>query len=93
MREDAKMWRHMAAELSEAAHAVSPLGLNAWHFSDLGEWMFGLTELYGSLQTRMITLMTQGAANFETVANALLTAAAGYEEDERRGVHQFKNIY
>lgn len=92
MREDAAMWRHMATELSEAAKVADRLDMDARHFSYLGDKV-GMTHIYQAIQAKMSSLMTQGAANFDTIAEALSKAADGYEEDDRRGAHRLNNIY
>jgi uncharacterized protein YukE len=92
MREDAAMWRHMAGELTEAAKIADRLDLEALHFSYVGDKL-GMTRTYQAIQAKMIALMTQGAANFATIAQALNKAADGYEEDDRRGAHRLNNTY
>jgi hypothetical protein len=92
MRQDSHTWRHMAAELSEAARVANRLDLGQRQFSFAADRV-GVTRLYQDIQEKMVKLMEQGAANFESIAQALYAAADGYEEDERRNVHQLKNIY
>lgn len=92
LRDDAQRWLDMADTMRSAASAGARLDLNAFHFSVLGH-LLGIDSLYNQVQQTIVTLLGQGASNFESVAGALKAAADGYEEDERDAVHRMKNIY
>jgi hypothetical protein len=92
LRTDASMWLGMADELREAAGVAGRLDLAALHFSYLGD-KAGLTDAYRDIQDKLIRLLGEGAANFDSMGKALRTAADGYDEDERHAVHRMRNIY
>lgn len=92
LRDDAQKWRFAAGELELAAKVAGELDFQAFHFSYIGD-LIGVTEAYRNLQDKLINVLNGGAANFRNVAQALTLAADGYQEDERNGVHRFKNIW
>jgi hypothetical protein len=92
LRADATMWQEMAGTMREAAGTADRLDLTKLHFSKLGD-MIGIVALYRDIQDRMAQLMREGGANFDVIATALQTAAAGYEKDEQDTVHRMRNIY
>jgi len=92
LRDDAHTWRASGAELDSAARAAAPLGLDAFHFSYLGDQV-GLTGTYQRLHDKMGRLLREAAVNCANVAGALETAAAGYERDERDAVHQLAGVW
>jgi hypothetical protein len=92
LRQDAAMWTGMASELREAGRVADRLDLQALHFSYIADKL-GMTELYHDLQNLMGQYLAQGAENFDSLAQALRSAADGYEEDERNAVHRIRTIY
>lgn len=92
LRDDAQRWLGMADQLRAAADAGDGLDLNAFHFTGLGH-LIGIDDLYNQVQLTIVTLLRQGASNFDSVAGALKAAADGYEQDERDTVHRMRNIY
>jgi hypothetical protein len=92
LRDDAHRWLDMGDQLRAAASAGEGLDLNAFHFSGLGH-LLGVDEMYRQVQQTIVTLLRQGAANFDDVAGALRDAADGYEQDEYDTVHRMRNIY
>jgi len=92
LREDAELWRGMAGEIEVAARVAGEMDFQAFHFSYIAD-LIGVTESYQQVQEKLIQLLGDGAANFRNVAQALNTAADGYEQDERNAVHRLKNVW
>ena len=92
LRDDAQKWRFAAGELEIAAQIAEGMDFQAFHFSYIGD-KIGITESYQRLQDKMIEVLTGGAANFRSVADALTVAAAGYQEDDRKAVHRLKGVW
>jgi hypothetical protein len=92
LRDDAHTWRASGAELDGAARAAAALGLDAYHFSYLGDQV-GLAGVYQRLHAKMGRLLGEAAVNCVAVAGALEAAAAGYERDERDAIHQLAGVW
>lgn len=92
LRQDAAMWLEMSGAMRAAAGVADRLDLTALHFSYLGDKL-DMTDLYEQIKQLMVDYLRQGAENFDSIARALRTAAAGYEEDERNAVHRMRGIY
>jgi hypothetical protein len=92
LRDDAKVWADVAADLSAAEQTARSLTLNAVHFSYVADKL-GMTKLYEQFQTKLYTLLNEGAANDNSVSDALIKAAATYEQEEREGVHRLKGVW
>jgi hypothetical protein len=92
LRGDAHTWRSGGEELQVAAQIAGTLVLEAFHFSYLGDQV-GLTDIYRRVQDKMTRLFEEGATNFGNVANALDSAADGYEQDERNAVHAMRGVW
>lgn len=92
MRSDARGWNESAGELSSATFTASWLNLDAQDFSYLANER-SLTELYSELQNKIVTLLSQGQQNFESISTQMSAAADSYEAEEEAGVHRMRNIY
>lgn len=92
LRTDAARWTELCGELRTVAGTAAGLGLSSFHFSGLGH-LLGIDSLYTEIQQRIVTLLNQGADNFDNIGGALRTAADGYEQDEQNAVHRMRNIY
>lgn len=92
MRADARAWGAAADQLTDAAQNARRLSLDAFHFSYFGEQL-GLTAAYRSLQEKLITLLEQGAANFDSLAVALQRSADTYQAEDEAGVHRMRNVW
>lgn len=92
LRQDARVWSDMAAEMDTALGAARGLTLSAFEFSGLGH-LVGLDRVYDALQQRVVDLLRQGSGNFDSVADALRQAADAYERDEENAVHRLHNVY
>lgn len=92
MRSDAAVWDNAADGLTEAARVAARLDLSALHFSYLGD-VVGLTGVYRELQDKLCRLLTEGAHNLSGLAQALRSAANGYEEEEQENIHHIRDVY
>lgn len=92
LRQDARVWSGMAAEVDAIGQVARGLTLSPFEFSGLGH-LAGLDEIYRALQQRVVDLLHQGSANFDNVSGALRQAADAYERDEENAVHRLRNVY
>jgi len=92
LRSDADDWRQWAATLARASTVVDELGLSVNDMCALSG-MVGLPETYAALRRQAHMLAVQGALRFAEVADALASAADGYERDERNAVHRLRGVW
>ncbi|MCW6010290.1 hypothetical protein K1W54_37940 [Micromonospora sp. CPCC 205371] len=92
LRRDAREWRRWADELDAAARVADDLDLTANEMCGLSEAV-GLPVLYRAVQQRAVELAVTGAREFAAVADALTSAADGYEADERAAVHRLLGVW
>lgn len=92
LRRDAQEWCRWAETLDAAARLAAELDLSANEMCGLSE-LAGLPALYGAVQRRAVALALAGAGQFVAVAEALRSAADGYEADERMAVHRLLGLW
>ncbi|MDQ7907967.1 hypothetical protein RB614_25920 [Phytohabitans sp. ZYX-F-186] len=92
LRSDADEWREWVRALARASTVVDELDLSVNDMCALSG-VVGLPETYGALRQRAQTLAGQGVLRFAEVADALATAADGYERDERAAVHRLRGVW
>lgn len=92
LRTDAQAWLYAAEELTAAEQNVRRLLLDAFHFTSIGHQL-GLTEAYWNLQEKLVELLGQGVANFESLAEALRNSAEVYQAEDEAGVHRMLNTW
>jgi hypothetical protein len=92
LRTDARAWAAAADEMSAAEQTARRLSLDAFHFTYIGD-QIGITEVYRNLQDKLVTLLGQAAANFDSMALALRMSADTYQSEDEAGVHRMRNIY
>lgn len=86
LRADAKMWQEQMAETANRAHSEAQgLTLGTSQMSWAGE-ASGLVATYEAVHQKALRLTSGAEQNFLAVADALRTAADGYESsDEATG--------
>jgi hypothetical protein len=92
LRDDAKQWQDCGADLAAAKATADSLDLEALHFSYIADKL-GVTQIYKEFQDKMIRLMGEGETVCTDVANALLTSAQTYQQEEEAGVHRMNNVW
>jgi hypothetical protein len=83
---DAAMWETAAGDLRSAAAVGDRLDLSRLQLTYLGDKV-GLVEAYQKLQAHLVTVIGQGATNFDNVAAALRKAASDYQREDDAGAH------
>jgi hypothetical protein len=90
LRSDAGKWEGVADTFGSAARQAGRLDLSALHFTYLGDKV-GLVDTYHAIQDTFVTLLNEGATNFENMAVVLRRAADDYERDDEAGAHDIRN--
>ena len=89
---DAAMWEQAAADLRAAAASGDRLDLGRLQLTYMGEKV-GLVERYQQIQARLVSLLYQGATNFDNVAATLRDAAEDYAREDAAGAHAIEGAY
>lgn len=90
--QDARMWEQASVDLLAAASVGDRLDLNRLQLTYMAEKV-GLVEAYQGMQAHLVSLMNQGAANFNSIAAALRKAADDYAREDAAGAHAIKGAY
>src|SRR5690348_10140105 len=89
LRDDAATWGEALDKLTAARHAGMPLGLQAFHFSFVGD-KAGLTRVYAELQDKITRLLGEGSHELDALSQALITAANEYERTDNEA---YRSLY
>jgi hypothetical protein len=92
LRDDAKQWQDCSTDLAAMKTTADSLDLEALHFSYLADKL-GVTQIYQDFQSKMVRLIGEGETACTNVANALLTSAQTYQQEEEAGVHRMNNVW
>ncbi|GII20759.1 type VII secretion target [Planosporangium mesophilum] len=91
LRADASLMRSIGGELAAAANAASNQVLSMFELAGLSDYV-GLPATYAELQQQMVMLLKEGERAFDSIADALNTAANAYEDDERNVVRRMNAV-
>jgi uncharacterized protein YukE len=89
LKADASMWAAAAADLRSAATVGDRLDLSRLQLTYMGEKV-GLVETYQQIQAHLVSLLNQGASNFDHIAATLRNAADEYAREDAAGAHAIK---
>lgn len=90
LRADAAGWENAAGELRAAARRADAAVVPPAAFSFAGG---PVAQAYELVRANTVGLLAEGADNFSALADSLRAAAATYEADELRNLHQFRSVY
>jgi len=86
------MWEKAAADLRAAAATGDRLDLSRLHLTYMGEKV-GLVERYQKIQAHLVSVLYQGAVNFDNIAATLRDAAEDYAREDAAGAHAIEGAY
>jgi hypothetical protein len=89
---DAAMWKQAAADLRTAAATGDRLDLSRLQLTYMAEKV-GLVERYQQIQAQLVSVLYQGAANFDRIAATLRNAAEEYAREDAAGAHAIEGAY
>lgn len=92
LRDDATQWTACADDLAAAKSTADSLDLEALHFSYIAD-KCGVTQLYADFQSKFVGLLGEGETMCRGVADALLSSAQTYQQEEEAGVHRLNNVW
>jgi hypothetical protein len=86
------MWEQAAADLRAAAATGDRLDLGRLQLTYMAEKV-GLVERYQQIQAHLVSVLHQGATNFDSIAATLRNAAEEYEREDAAGAHAIEGAY
>ncbi len=92
LRDDAGVWRGVAATTSSATNAVDGLTLSEGELS----WASrptGLLDTYEEIRSKVARLLAEATSNFEALSSTLDQVATAYETSDQAALSRMKGTW